>query len=780
MRTMPRDTVNLILSGCSLLLLLALVIMVSTGLASDYQGLVLAGLVVVVILIVLGLLRRSLPWGASPPRQVVRDTSSTVTARLARLEKELTAQQGLQKELVAAKRAADTAVLAKSEFLATMSHEIRTPLNGILPLLDIVLGDQLPPDQRNYLSTAQKSAQELLRIVDDILDYSKVEAGKLELENVSTNVHELVDNLRALMEKPASDKHLSLRTVVDNQVRIRLRGDPVRLRQILTNLISNAIKFTDRGGVSIRVSRRSETSIHQELLFTVRDTGIGIAAAAAAHLFHPFQQADTSITRRYGGTGLGLTICKKLVDLMGGKIGVRSEPNKGSAFWFSVPMCKFPGELGAGHQNLTGLHALYLGSQRGFQQINSLLTGLGIKADFTLDTADTLSRLHHPTSLGRDFSYALLIVEFGGDLDASSNLVGTVLRDPACQQVRVLLPGAPLDAGSERVGVLPREADDTSLRTTLENLFGSINKSRPEPLISKASIANNFTDAPQHGRVLLVEDHPVNLLVARKLLQRLGLKVITAHHGREAVDCFENESFDLILMDCQLPIMDGYAATREIRCRETERKTSSRVSIVAMTAHAMAGDRERCLECGMDDYLSKPLDRGLLARTLKQWLPGNSAGKTVPPTTQLNPRQITERFQSATPRRAKNCVSTAVSSSRLAISPLDERVLGDLEDIMGEELRPLVETFLADTPRRLAQLTLAAQEGNIQHISQQTHDLKSASANLGALPLSALAKTLELEARNGHVDHPAARVQTLKRSFAGAAFALRDRYNLWQ
>ena len=773
MRTMQRDTTSLILNGLSLLLLLALVIAVSIGIATRYPALVLAGLVAVAVLVVLQQLRPS----SSRSDKASPKAANTATTRLAVLEKELATQQGLQKELVAAKRAAESAVLAKSEFLATMSHEIRTPLNGILPLLDIVLGGQLPPDQRDYLSTAQKSAQELLRIVDDILDYSKVEAGKLELENVTTNVHELVDSLRALMEKPASDKHLSLRTVVDDEVRIRLRGDPVRLRQILTNLLSNAIKFTDRGGVSIRVSRRSETSTHQELLFAVRDTGIGIATAAAAHLFQPFQQADTSITRRYGGTGLGLTICKKLVDLMGGKIGVRSEPGKGSVFWFSIPMGKLPGELGASYQNLNGLRALYLGSQRGFQQINPLLAGVGIEADATRGTADTLSRLRRSAPLGRGFGYELLIVELGGDFGESSNLVRAVLRDPAFQRIRILLPGAPPDAGSERVGVLPREADDISLRAALENLFGITNEFRPKPLISNASVSSNFADTPQQGRVLLVEDHPVNLQVARKLLERLGLDVITANHGAEAVDFFENESFDLILMDCQMPIMDGYAATREIRHRESQRKAPNRLPIVAMTAHAMAGDRERCLECGMDDYLSKPLDRGLLARTLRQWLPGTPAGKAPVPASTPS-RQVEKTSRSVIPRGVESRASAAVPRSRPAPPPLDEGVLGDLEDIMGEELRPLVEIFLTDTPKRLAQLILAAHEGNVQHISQQAHALKSASANLGALPLSALAKALELDARNGHVEHPAARVQILKKSFETTALALRDRYKL--
>jgi len=283
--------------------------------------------------------------------------------------------------------------LAKSEFLATMSHEIRTPLNGILPLLDIVLGGPLNAEQRDYLATAQRSAQELLRIVDDILDYSKVEAGKLELENVTLNLRELLESVQALMDKPAEAKHLALRLSVDDDVRTLLRGDPVRIRQVLTNLVSNGLKFTERGGVSVRVSRRSETATHQEIVFAVRDTGIGIAADAAARLFQPFSQAESSTTRRYGGTGLGLTICKKLVELMGGKIGVRSEAGKGSVFWFSLPLAKLPGDVAQGRLSLQGVRGIYVGSARGYEKFNPLLAGLGLNVEFVPQGSEALARL---------------------------------------------------------------------------------------------------------------------------------------------------------------------------------------------------------------------------------------------------------------------------------------------------------------------------------------------------------------------------------------------------
>ncbi|HJP96992.1 MAG TPA: ATP-binding protein, partial [Rhodanobacteraceae bacterium] len=289
---------------------------------------------------------------SQPPVQDSVDVA--MRTRLASAQSELTSLRGLQRELLAAKQAAEAAMLAKSEFLASMSHEIRTPLNGILPLLDIVLGTELSPAQREYLVTANGSAKELLRIVDDILDYSKAEAGKLDLESVSINIRELVDGVKRLLEKPAEAKGLAMRAVVDADVRPVVRGDPMRIRQILTNLMGNAIKFTQRGGVSVRVSKRNDTATQHELLFAVRDTGIGLAADAAARLFQPFTQADASVTRRYGGTGLGLTICKKLVDLMGGRIGVRSEPGRGSVFWFTIPFEKAPGDISGVHRTLTG------------------------------------------------------------------------------------------------------------------------------------------------------------------------------------------------------------------------------------------------------------------------------------------------------------------------------------------------------------------------------------------------------------------------------------------
>ncbi|WP_062537831.1 hybrid sensor histidine kinase/response regulator, partial [Mizugakiibacter sediminis] len=729
------------------------------------------------------------------PRSALFDAEERIHA----LNVELASLRGVQQELIAAKQAAEAAMLAKSEFLATMSHEIRTPLNGILPLLDIVLGTSLTPEQREYLGTAHRSAQELLNIVDDILDYSKIEAGKLELESVSLNLRDLGDSVLALMQRAAESKGLALRFAIDPEVRPNLRGDPVRLRQVLTNLVGNAIKFTERGGVSVRVSKRGDTRTHHEVLFAVRDTGIGIAPEVAERLFRPFTQADASVTRRYGGTGLGLTICKRLVEMMGGQIGVRSEPGRGSVFWFSVPLAKMPGDIPGTRHDLTGLRALVAADPATAHQLAPLLAGLGIQHSQVGGAAEALAQLRHAAPLGRSFAYELVVVDPATVRGDAQALVRNVLREPRLERVRVLLlGGGRADDGGGRVATLARVSDEVGLRAALQSLY-DIADSRPAPMLTPVSKPPSpppaAGDAPPrlNGRVLLVEDHPVNLQVASKLLSRLGLEVTHAAHGAEALEHLAQQRFDLVLMDCQMPVLDGYSATRELRRREAA-SGAPRLPVIAMTAHAMAGDRERCLDSGMDDYLTKPLDRALLAETLQRWL----GARAVPAPQEDDPFADLPTAAMAAPEPpaavpvpppARPAASPAASAA-LASPPaaprapvfdepiLDNSVLDDLVDIMGDELRMLVQVFLNDSPQRLDGLHAAAAQGDIVGLSAHAHALKSASANLGARALSALAKSLELDARAGHVADPPARVAALMEAYGATATALRRRFAL--
>ena len=687
--------------------------------------------------------------------------------RLASAQAELSSLRGVQRELLAAKVAAEAAMLAKSEFLASMSHEIRTPLNGILPLLDIVLGTDLSPSQREYLVTANASAKELLRIVDDILDYSKAEAGKLILESVSINIRELVDSVKRLLEKPAETKGLAMRAVVDPDVRPVVRGDPMRIRQILTNLMGNAIKFTQRGGVSIRVSRRNETATQHELLFAVRDTGIGLAADAAARLFQPFTQADASVTRRYGGTGLGLTICKKLVDLMGGRIGVRSEPGRGSVFWFTIPFEKAPGDIVGPQQQVAGARALLVASPQRAQHLMPLLATLELDATQVADAASALSRVRQAAPLGKAFSFDLLVIDTESAAGDAGKLLRSIVADRQLDSLRLLALG--LDSPPDpRVVLVSARPDDAALRQGVRSAFGLTPQARAQPVLSVPALpASTATpDLPLNGKVLLVEDHPVNQKVARKLLERLGLAVDVADNGEVALDRLRESHYAMVLMDCQMPVLDGYSATRRLREIESE-QGKARTPVIAMTAHAMSGDRERCLQAGMDDYLSKPLDRLLLEQTLARWMQ-HAPGK--------NP---TEAALVPAPVAAANPppeIPVPAMQNPLPPDTLDTTTLVDLEDIMGDELATLVDTYLRDGDVRLRNLREAADRGDSAEVGNLAHSLKSSSANLGAMPLANRARQVEEAARNGTLANPADSVAALEKLYANAAAALRQRY----
>ncbi|HJR10012.1 MAG TPA: ATP-binding protein [Rhodanobacteraceae bacterium] len=703
--------------------------------------------------------------------QIPDPVDVAMRTRLASAQAELSSLRGVQRELLAAKQGAEAAMLAKSEFLASMSHEIRTPLNGILPLLDIVLGTDLTPVQREYLVTSNASAKELLRIVDDILDYSKAEAGKLDLESVSINIRELVDSVKRLLDKPAEAKGLAMRSVVDADVRPIVRGDPMRVRQILTNLMTNAIKFTQRGGVSVRVSKRSDTDTQHELLFAVRDTGIGLAADAAARLFQPFTQADASVTRRYGGTGLGLTICKKLVDLMGGRIGVRSEPGRGSVFWFTVPFEKAPGDIAGTHKSLAGSRALLAASPQRAQAITPVLATLELDTAAVADTTTALSRLRQAAPLGDSFSFDLLLVDVtsvGGDV---SDLLQSILRERQLDKLRILALGL-ATAPDPRIQVAAARVDDANLRQGVRRMFGMAPLPRVQPVLSVPAlpaVAVSGTPQPLTGTVLLVEDHPVNQKVAQKLLERLGLTVDVADNGEIALEKLRGQAYAMVLMDCQMPVLDGYSATRRLREIESE-QGKQRMPVIAMTAHAMSGDRERCLQAGMDDYLSKPLDRQLLEQTLARWMQQSPHAAAAPAAPAAAPAPTPATPPS--PQTAQPAMITPPPPDTL-----DTATLVDLEDIMGNELVTLVDAYLRDGETRMRNLHEAASRGDSAEVGKLAHSLKSSSANLGAMPLSTRARQVEEAARSGTLASPVDSVAALEKLYANAAAALKQRYN---
>jgi signal transduction histidine kinase/CheY-like chemotaxis protein/HPt (histidine-containing phosphotransfer) domain-containing protein len=689
------------------------------------------------------------------------------------LRSQLDALRAAQAELLLAKQATEAAMLAKDEFLATVSHEIRTPLNGVLPLLELALAAPLAAEPRDHLETAYRSAQEMLRIVDDILDYSKLDVGKLELESIGMNLRELVEAVAHLMRRNAEAKGLRLDVDIEPNVRLAVRGDPVRLRQVLTNLVSNAVKFTERGGVGIRLRRAGETPTHHEVAFEVRDSGIGIAPQAAEKLFRPFAQGDASITRAFGGTGLGLVICKRLVDLMGGEIGVQSEPGRGSLFWFRVPLAKVVGDLPS-PPDLHGARALLVGGDETFlQRTRARLARLGLQTTAAANAADALAKLRSGSAGGAaPRAHVALVAIDAATLPArAAPLTRALLKDPAFAQVRIVLFDGHADearADPARVGTLPRGAGERPLHALVERLFRTLPEGAPPPRGEAPPAAAHGPQAlALSGQVLLVEDDEINLKVAQRLLALHGLSVDVAAHGEEALERLRRRRYDLVLMDCQMPVMDGLTAS--LRWREIERERGlPPTPIAAMTAYAMAGDRARCLASGMDDYLSKPISRTRLEALLRRWLaPADAPESPVPPPPAAAPVAATET--EAAPS------SAPAADEDAAADVLDERVVAELRALMGEEFGLLIEVYLEDTPRKLGLIGQAAAEGDAAAMIAQAHALKSSSENLGARTLAELARSLEEGLRRGAIAPAAAKdcAERLAGEYARAAVRLR-------
>ncbi len=751
-------------------------------------------------------------------------------AELNELQRELDRHTQLENELRRAKQSAESAVMAKGEFLATMSHEIRTPLNGIVPMLDLLMHAKLAPDHAELVRTAYMSSQQMLRIVDDILDYSKLEADKLELESTSFNLREMLEGVLQLMERPAQSKGIRLNLQLESSVRLPVRGDPVRLRQVLGNLVSNAVKFTERGSITVTLRRIGETAAQHQVRFEVRDTGIGISQAAQSRLFQAFSQADASTTRLYGGTGLGLAISKRIVDLMGGQIGVDSEPGMGSTFWFEVPLLKVQGDMPSEEKSQPGGRLLLLSADPRLRlRLSMLMPNWGLRVSAVETTQEALDRLRTAANQGAPWAYSIVLADLSGMRNTALALHRNLSRQSVYGDLKLvcLYGDDPVAEELQRSAtLLSRQAPDADLRAALvgsarpdETPIRDDSGKTPAPRDSKPAVTPQDNTVPagaqRKPRVLLVEDNPVNLMVGQRLLGVLGISCDTASNGEAALMRMSASRYDIVLMDCQMPVMDGYTATQRWREGEAATGDGRRLPIIAMTANAMAGDRQKCLDAGMDDYLPKPVTRSELERCLHRWfdpnqipVPAEFADLVAPPPEQIAsdalsvaiidppPAPVLSEAQPEpavpvpappTPAPAPAPAPFVATASNTVVlddpapAPalkrsqppvLEAEIIEDLRAMLGEEVDRLVDVFLEDTPRLISTLESAAAGPDFDALRDAAHSLKSSSANLGAMSLSAAAKRVELAAREKSLDRPAVAVALIANEFARARQAL--------
>ncbi|MBA2447697.1 MAG: response regulator [Chloroflexi bacterium] len=650
----------------------------------------------------------------------------------------------------------------KDEFVSTLSHELRTPMNGVIGMTELLLDTDLTPRQREYAQAVERSGETLLGLINDILDFSKIQAGKLELEAIDLDVREVVEDVATLLAEQAHGKEIELASLVHRDVPAGLRGDPGRLRQVLTNLVGNAVKFTARGEVVVRARLAEETLEGAVVYFEVADTGIGIDAEVRRRLFQPFSQADSSTTRNYGGTGLGLTICKRLVELMGGEIGIESESGRGSTFWFTARFMKAERRAVAApiaRSDLRGLRVLVVDDNATNRTIvEEQLAAWDMVSASAEGGPRALELLRASAANGTPQDLAILDMQMPG-MDGVE-LARTIVADPAIAATRlVLLTSLGRDRQPEQThaagiaAALTKPIRQSQLFDTLARVMAepagrelietdAVMPSTPHPVLADAGLP-----------ILVAEDSAVNRLVALGMLEKLGYRADTVENGREALEALGRRSYAAVLMDYQMPELDGVEATAEIRRREG---AGRRTPIIAMTAHAMAGARERCLAAGMDEYLAKPIRVADLDVALRRWAP--HPAPTEP-----------------TPESASNGHGVDNNGHRASVV-IDQGALAELRkfqkpggpDLVGQS----ITAFLEDAPRHLVMLSEAVERDDSQALARAAHSLKGDAGALGAREVQALSAELEQLGRAGTTAGSGALAETLDRAWGRAEAAL--------
>jgi signal transduction histidine kinase/CheY-like chemotaxis protein/HPt (histidine-containing phosphotransfer) domain-containing protein len=687
--------------------------------------------------------------------KVVERDAGGRALRMVGIAYDVTSRKLMEEELLKAKDSAEAASLAKSQFLANMSHEIRTPMNGVLGMAELLMSTTLDTRQRHFAETVRRSGEALLHVINDILDFSKIEARKLELDLIDFDLRETLEDVVQLLAEGAASKDLELLCHIAPDIPALVNGDPNRIRQVVTNLIGNALKFTDRGEVALTVRVVHQSDQGNLLRFDVHDTGIGITAEAQTRVFQAFSQADGSTTRRYGGTGLGLSISRELVALMGGEMGLHSEVGKGTTFWFTARVAAAPPDALASRVGdtdsslLAGRRALVAADNATHREVlrEQASVTFGMQCTLAEDGAQAVALLQAAARHGEPFDVAL--IDFGmPGLDGLA-VAAAVRADAALAQLpMVLLSSLNRSDRADRAreagfaAVLTKPVRQTDLSSALCTAL----KLRPELHVRTLEMQRIAANAPRFsGRVLVAEDNPVNQEVARAVLQACGCDVELAGNGREALLAMQKTRFDLVFMDCQMPEMDGYAATRAIRALE-EQGMMRHIPIVALTAHATEADRQLCVQAGMDSFITKPFTQAVLRKELARWLP--PAGEVA----------------------AEN--ANVRTDNGAAGEGLDQRALDELRaldpDGAAGILNQILRSYLDDTPQQIAQVRAAITAENIESMTRAAHSMKSSSLTVGATRVGELAREIESLGRANTFDGCRALLVELERHSAEA------------